>query len=170
MKFHLNKEVFLIAEDEMNTVELAFHHDMFEALEHLQTLNPLDNSNTKVYHGILAPAEVLPSSIKGKKCFIVVIDLATGLEGIALEGCVFESDCDNDISVLAEEVEFIIKDNEYVIFPVDIENIFILYGYPVEVTLGISDEGLDEEDIDTCKKIISEVNEMCEELSLGDHS
>lgn len=168
MEYYINKEIFVVAEDEMNTVEIIIYDEIIGVMEHLQTLSPVDDPNTKVYHGILTSAEVLPSSTKGKKCFILVIDLATGFENVPLEGCIFESDCEEDISVLAGEIEHIVNDNEYVTFAIDIENLFVLYGYPVEITLGVSDDEVDDEVIDTCKKIAEEIKQIRQKVDLGD--
>lgn len=173
MEYYVNKEIFVVAEDEMNTVEIVIYDEVDgidSVVEYLQTLSPIHDLNTKVYHGVLTPAEVLPSSSRGKKCFILVMDLETGLGQVPLEGCVFESDCKEDISVLAEEIEHIVNDNEYVTFPIGIENLFVLYGYSVEVTLSVNDEEVDEEVIDTCKKIAEEVMQICQHVTSGDQS
>lgn len=170
MEYYLNREVFVVAEDEMVTVEIGIHDEMYSLIEHLQTLNPINNLDTKLYHGIITSAEILPSSIKGKKCFILVTDPDTGEGGVSLEGCIFESDCENDISTLAGEIEHIINANEYVTFPIEIENVFVLYGYAIDITLGIDDDDVDDEVIDTCTKIIEEIKHMRKGLNLGDDS
>ncbi len=170
MNYYLNKEIFLIAEDEMITAELTVHDEMAGVIERMQLLNPIDNIDTKLYHGVLTSAEVLPSSTRGKKCFILVINLDSGDEGGLLEGCVFESDCEDNVEVLAGEIEHIVRDNEYVTFPINIGNMFVLYGYALEVTLGVADDEIDEEIIDTCTKIAEEVKQIRQEIDLGDNS
>ncbi len=168
MEYYINKEVFVVAEDEMNTVEIGVYDDVVDVIEHLQTLDPLNDVNTKVYHGVLTKADVLPSSSKGKKCFILVIDLTTGFADAPIEGCAFESDCENDVSILAGEIEHIVNDNEYVTFPIEIENLFVLYGYSMDVTLGINDDEVDDEIIDTCKKVVEETKQIRKDIDSGD--
>lgn len=153
-------EIFLVVEDEISHSEIEIYDNYVDTLEYLSVLEPEINYSTKVYNGVLVSAKILPSDVYGKKCYIVVLTVVYNKSRPQLEGYIFESDCDGQIEILAEEVEELVKSKGTINFTVDIDNIFILYGHELETCLSINQDSMDDEVIDTCEKIAKEVKEI----------
>ena len=153
-------EIFLVAEDEISYSEIEIYDNYVDLLEYLSVLEPEINCSTKVYHGVLTTAKVLPSNIHGKKCYIAVLDIVYTKARAQLVGYIFESDCDGQIEILADEIERLMKSKGIISFSIDINNIFVLYGYELETCLSVNQENLDDEVVDTCKKIAKEIEEI----------
>lgn len=158
-------EIYLVAEDEIAHSDIDIYDNYVDVLEHLAMLTPEMDFTTKIYNGVLMPAKVLPSSTFGKKCYIVTLTLSNDMGSLQLEGSIIESDCADQIEVLAEEVEELINKKDAIKFTVDIDNVFILYGHELETCLSINQESIDDEVIDTCKKVAKEIREL--ELAVG---
>jgi len=166
LKKSIGMEVYVVAGDESAKTDVEIHDNYTTMLEYLSLLNPEEHFSTKVYHGVLMPATVLPESLKGKSCFILALEMTYKKSVAVLEGYVFESDCDGDIDILATEIEQMIHTNEYTAdMRIDIEDIFVLYGYELETCLSINPDSIDEEVVDTCKGISEELKAL--ELGSG---
>ena len=153
----LNEEVFVIFSDYDTTVDVIALKSLGETLDYLKSLEPEDHFETKVLHGVFAPADVLPSSMDDNDCFLIVFVPGCGIEDIGLRGNVFETDCAGNPSFLAKEIEDLININDkHLLFNPGIEDVYVLYGYAVDLGLCISEDSLDEEKADSCKKVVEE--------------
>ncbi len=153
----LNEEVFVIFSDYEATVDIVALKSLGETLDYLKNLEPEDHFETKVLHGVFAPADVLPSSMDDNDCFLMVFTPGCGIENIGLRGNVFETDCACNPSYLAKEIEDLINDNDkQLLYAPDIEDVYVLYGYEVDLGLCINEDTLDEEKADSCKRVVEE--------------
>lgn len=159
----VGREIFVIVSEEDTTTEISFYGDIMEATERLVIINPVDEPDTKVFHGILSTAYSLPSNLKDESCYIIILGSIYTADSI--QGVMYQCECDGDTDILAREIEELIT-NDAVhnnrMFTTDIEDIFILYGYEVGTGLCIDTESIDEEVISTCKTIAAEAKKMLE--------
>jgi hypothetical protein len=149
----LNKEVFIAIEDFDTNFKAKLTESMEDLQDYLITLNPEDYPEMKVIHGIITKAKYIPEDIRSQKCFIMVLDPGCFIDSLDLECTIIESDSGGDSDVLAEEIESIVKDATNLIYMPDIDDIFIIYGYTMEVGLCINPDSADEECIDTCEHV-----------------
>jgi hypothetical protein len=150
---YVGKEVFLVVggEDE-ETGDIGVFETWGDLLEQLKTLTPTTDAETRVFHGILTLGEFIPSSFHGKSVFIICIDPYEDARGNIIEST---GGCPAD---LAEEVSDIMKiGGPLSDMKIDIDDIYILYGYQLDTCLSINDEALDEEVIATCREIADEI-------------
>ena len=160
LKDAIRKEIFIVtgSEDE-ESEEIKVFATWKNLILHLNNMNAAIDSDTRVFHGILSPAEVLPSSFKGKSIFVVCLDPT---DKTRTKGCLVESVSDTPAD-LGEEIESVISMGESShAQSIDIDDIYILYGYQLEVCLSINEEEIDEEILHTCKKIHKDVMTIAE--------
>ena len=152
----INREIFLVAgpEDEESTE--VFASEKWEGLlGHLSSKNPTIESGIRVFHGILTIAEFLPKSFKNKSAFVICMNPKKDREGFVIES---ESD---DPESMAEQLELVISEGQpFVLEDPDIDDYFILYGYQLRTCMSVSQDEVDEEAIETCKEISSEVEHV----------
>ncbi len=149
----VGKEVYVIIEDFDKPVDIIFCDDLPDAFEYLKSLPPEEFFDTRVLHGILTKAESIPADLIDRECFIVAVIPTTGLDNVGLKGVVIESDAESCVEILAEEIEEVVNTSYRWPAMVDIGDIYILYGYRVELGLCINEDALDEENIEICKKV-----------------
>lgn len=157
-----NKEIFLAYNEEGNnnqhgaSVEIFVTTELMTMVEYLRRLTTSLDYDIVVLHGILTKASSIPKNLRGKKAYIILEDIYNADQALILEVGT-QSD-----KGLAEKINALIEGKggslpslpwrNYAV-DVDIEDVFILYGYEVSVILSLDEEELDEEIIDTCKKI-----------------
>jgi hypothetical protein len=160
MDHFVEKEVFVIVAEEDTTTGLYFYDDIEETFEYLATIDPLEDPETKVFHGVLTKAESIPSEINVKSCYVISIGII--FDSNRAEGVLYQSECEGDTSVLAGDIEETITasfyDHNSLVVP-EIENIYVLYGYELATGLCINRESIDEEIVHTCKTIAAEAKE-----------
>lgn len=153
----LNEEVFVIFTDYDTTVDIVVVKALNEALDYLRMLEPEDHFETKVLHGVFAPADVVPSDLHDNDCYLIVLVPNCGINGVGMRGDVFETDCAANPSLLAAEIENIVNKNDRsLVFSPDIEDVYVLYGYEADLGLCINQDTIDEEKADSCKKVVQE--------------
>ena len=157
-----NREIFLAYSEEGNnnqhgvSVEIFVTTELMVLVEYLKRLTPSLDYDSVVLHGILTKASSIPRNLRGKKAYIILEDIYNADQALVLEAGI-QSDKE-----LAKKVNGIIDGNDRHLAPlpwknytvdVDIDDVYILYGYEVSVILSLDEEEIDEEIIDTCKKI-----------------
>jgi len=157
-----NKEIFLAYSEEGNnnqhgaSVEIFTTTELMVLVEYLKRLTPSLDHDTVVLHGVLTKASSIPKNLRGKKAYIILEDIYTADQALVVEA---GTPSDKE---LAEKINAIIDGNDKHFSPVpwrgytidtDIDDVYILYGYEVSVILSLDEEELDDEIIDTCKKI-----------------
>lgn len=156
----IGKEIFVVVGDFDDFDDIAFFSEIEEVFNHLKGVSPEDNFDIKVLHGALTKAEAIPEDTKDRGCFIIVVAPQT-TQGVGLKGVVIESDYGNTTDVLAEEIEELINNQTIPIMDrVDIDDVYILYGYRIELGLCIDEENIDEENIGKCKEVAKNSEEI----------
>lgn len=123
---------------------------MVEVVDALLEYPAVDSLDYSVLHGFLTDASSLPASIpKGVKVFILIMDEACEAGGA------FEVETTNILSI-AEEIRQLVvgatPDSG-----VDIEQIYVIYGYEIQTVLTIDESTTDDEVIASCKELIETI-------------
>lgn len=149
IKDYINKEVYVVGADSVSCVceEIKIFLSFEELINHLKTKNLEINNDLRVIHGVLTSAKTIPADLRGRQAFIVLLDPA-----VEDQGMLFDSSSDNNFRDLAEEVESLV-DSEDADFLCTIDDIFIVYGYEMPLTLAVDEDDLDEEIIESCLEI-----------------
>ena len=169
MDRYINKEVFVVIdskEEEPGDIKIVEGWD--SVLEELNGYTTTDE-DVRVFHGVLTLGEYIPKSLRGKSAFVLCIDPMD-----SDRGCIIESMKD-DSEGLADAVETAIKYNspfygQLSHVALDIDDVYILYGYQIQTCLAIRDDDIDEEVIDVCKRISEETETLgksCRKSSMG---
>lgn len=153
------KEVYVVCGDEDRNDALLFVTDSFKNLKYfLDTLLPDIDCDTRVLHGILTPAEFLPDSFKGKSVFVICQNPEHLNKGNVVDaGSVTPQNLAESVTNLLNEDDAIIESS-----PVTIDDIYILYGYQLQVKLYVDSEDTDEEVIEVCNDIGKKVKKISE--------
>ena len=155
----VGKEVFVVAPEEDTITEISFYLDVMSVNEHLICLAPTDEPEIKVFHGILARADTIPSDLKDKKCYVIMMSAAYA--NSTIQGLIFLSECDDDSDVLARDIEEAVGESRGgSIFNTSIDDIYILYGYEASTGICLNVESLENEEVEACKTIVSEAEEL----------
>lgn len=154
----IGQEVFIVTSGEEEDEGKIFAClDIYEVIEYMKLLNPDTDSGTRVFHGILESAEVLPKNLRNKSVFLMFLNPVDGERGyVAESGSATPSELALEIETsMAFGVEVFREEPS-------IEDVLILYGYQLETCLSVRDDDLDEEVIYTCKKISEDIEELKE--------
>jgi hypothetical protein len=157
MKEYIGKEVFIVAYSEEETTGGVFITDDWEALTTYMNLLSVDcDYDKRVLHGVLTAASVLPQSIMNKNVFVISLNPNKNDEGVCVDLGT------SSVEEVAKCVEKFITESHVIAFDteVDIDDVFILYGYQLPLCLSVSYSELDEEVIDTCEGMLQEINEI----------
>jgi hypothetical protein len=76
------------------------------------------------------------------------------------KGCVIEALKEDPEGLSVAITDLINNGNPFPESVIDIDNIYILYGYQLQVCLSVKDEDIDDEVIDVCQKIADETEEV----------
>jgi len=160
----VGKEVYVIVPEEGTISPIYIYTDVEEASIRLAEIDPLDEPETKVFHGVLTKAETIPAEIDNKNCYVIAVSVYNGLNRI--HGVLYESDCKSDPNALAEDIEMTVSNTIHdssILFACEIEDVYILYGYELSTGLCINRESIDEEIVHACKTIAEKAVEISQE-------
>jgi hypothetical protein len=148
--------IFLIGIDGMkDTGPLSIHQNIVELNAHLSTMSPISDMDILVLHGVLTSAKCLPSEV-GRFVYVVVQD-----PDDREAGCIYEMDrLDSD--ELSEFVTEIIngEDASQYYKDLDIDNVFIFYGYELNVSYFMRNDEIDDEALEECQIVGEYVKDM----------
>jgi len=161
---HVGREVFIVGVDgeQEEDGEISCFESLSELNDHLSGLSPVSEDNLIVLHGVLAPAEYIPPDV-GRGAFVVVADPADDIGGSILN---LE---DSNIENLASTIEKLLSH----LSPYDgleIDNVFVLYGYELNLGFCVREDEIDEEIFDQSEKVATLVEEMERRNSEGESS
>lgn len=150
---YVGKEVFLVIGSEDEEIgDIGVFENWVDLVEQLKTLTPASDPETRVFHGILTLGEFIPSSFHGKSAFIVCIEPYEDSKGNIIEST------GGSPADLAEEISGLMSlGGVRSGMRVDIDDIYILYGYQIEPCLSVNDDELDDEIIAVCNEIADEI-------------
>lgn len=150
---YVGKEVFLVIGSEDEAIgDIDVFENWVDLVEKLKTLTPASDPETRIFHGILTLGEFIPSSFHGKSAFIVCIEPYEDSKGNIVEST------GGGPADLAEEISSLMHLGGVMSgMRVDIDDIYILYGYQLEPCLSVNDDDMDDEIIAVCNEIADEI-------------
>ena len=144
----LGKEVYVITDStEFEVADTTIVETWGELRTSLQACDPTVCNETQVFHGHITSAMQLPPSLEGKTAFIIIYDSNDPSKAVVYESA------SEDIEAMSIEIEEAIATNSDFDLTINIEDIFILYGYQMNVSLAVSEEEVDEELLEACERI-----------------
>jgi len=150
-------EVYVVTKESTSVVAKAsvieFVHSFTDVMDILKNFDPVRDDNVKVYHGILAPANVLPEELHNTNVFMITFNPYSSKN----EGVVLPATEECDVEDLADDIENLVTSGSEVTHATKMESTYLLYGYELDVCLGINEENIDEKIINTCSEIVDEV-------------
>ncbi len=157
-KHYIGKEVFVVGLDgDLESGDIEITESLSTLNIRLSIMNPAAESNITVVHGILTAADYIPDNI-GRGAYVIALrplDISTG--------AIFELN-NNSPQGLANLVENVVNDSE-ISDDMDIENVFILYGYELRLGYSIREDEVDEQLIEDCQEVANEANKMKERIT-----
>lgn len=152
----IGQEVFVVTgAEEEDTSEIFVTDNRDNLNEHLMLKQPDIDGDTRVFHGVLAPAEFLPNSFHGKSTFIICVHPSKLSGGCVVEGADSPSELASEIETMIHSCSlFTIGDR------IRIDQVYILYGYQLGLGLTINEDEIDEEIVFSCSIIADEAAEV----------
>lgn len=151
------KETFIIsstANDSEKHLPVEVYTEFFDVTEALNTKKAKDDKKTKIVHGHLLPATVIPSCFNGVDPFIIV-DLPE------IDYGVFIADFSTIPEDLAVNIEALISHGlDFAPREIHIEDVFVLYGTEITTVLSVLEDELDEELIEKSSHLADEVKKL----------
>jgi hypothetical protein len=151
---HIGREVYIAGLDgDLDTGELGCFDSLSELNDHLSSLNPVSDDNIIVVHGVLTQAEYIPPNI-GRSAFIVIADPKDSAGGaiINIEDC--------NMGNLVSNIENLFGDSDTPFEGLEIDNVFILYGYELNLGFCVREDQVDERIFDECEEVAMVAEEM----------
>ena len=161
---NLGKDVFILAEEKKNDASITFHDKTDDIFSYFNSNIAGNIYDVSLYHGILTKAISIPSEIstnidiivivrknKSNNCNIfpcVSLNYAQKLIS-TLVGSSISVD-DHYLDTILEDISGLDKQN--------IDNIYILYGYSIELHYSFDKNELDEEIIAGSKEIYASIS------------
>lgn len=150
------KEVFLagIDGDLEDNGEMAVFGSFLELNDYISILSPLTEPNLVVIHGILTSARYIPSEPYKNAYIVVKSPTEFG------SGCMYET---NELNAdeMSKEVENLFTiDSQCPYNDITIDDIYILYGYELNLGFSISPDEIDLEAINSCEEVALVAKEM----------
>jgi len=160
MDKHLYREIYVVGTDSAVSSaggELTVCSSFESLLNHLKTKNVSINSDLRVLHGVLTSARSIPKDFRNRQPFLLIRDPEHNERGILL-------DADSDgCKELAAEIEKVLGSEEIATFFIDIEHVYILYGYELNLALSVDEDDLDEEIIIACIEVGDDARDLNED-------
>lgn len=147
----LYEEVYIVGVDSTVTPagEVIVCGSYEQLLNHLKTKNISICSDLRVIHGTLTSAKSIPKKLYNQQAFIIVVNQENDSHGAILD-----SNSDDDFKELAYEVRSLLKGNKVASFFFGMDQMFILYGYELNIVMSVDEDDIDEGiTINTCQEI-----------------
>lgn len=154
---HFGKEVYVLCSDEDSGDTML---KIYERLSQLQggmvELHVGSAHRLRVLHGVMCPANVLPSGFRSRTPYLVIPipDDSPQAGKPGESGRVLESTASSVLD-LARDLQGILHVKET--RDLDLSKTGVLYGYEIGICLSVVEDDVDEETIETCKEIFKEV-------------
>lgn len=170
-----NKEIFLIYNEPAtySTVEYDKHQqfpvdvfsttELMTAVDYLKRLSPNLDYETTILHGVLTKASTIPKNLRSKKAYIIIEDIYDQSQARVIEaGIQTDEELANKISLIVGNKNTISIPLQQRTYDVDVEidDLYILYGYEIPIILSLDEELLDEQIIDSCQKIADDAKAL----------
>jgi hypothetical protein len=148
------REVFMVCGSGETEEELFLTDDWDDLQAHLRNLSISLDEPPKVLHGYVSSAEFIPANPPLKNIHVIYS------EDNFKTGYVIEPGTD-DVDSLAQEIESVITasvSSGMLGHAPTIDDVYIFYGYELQVVFSVNDDLVDDEIAETCKGIVSQVN------------
>lgn len=145
---HVYTEIFIVALNLGRHQRIEVYNELFDVIESLNPRSINSSKDIKIVHGHLLPATILPSNFNGVGAFILV-NLPNTNYGL------FTGDTFYSPDELATTIQTVINHKHD-----EIENMFILYGTKIALTLSIAADELDEELVERSGAIVEEIKQI----------
>lgn len=152
---HVYTEVFIVALNLGRHQRIEIYSELFDVMESLNPRSINNSKDIKVVHGHLLSATILPSSFNGVGAFILV-NLPNTNYGL------FTGDTFYSPDELAAAIQTIVSHKHD-----KIEDIFVLYGTEIALTLSVAADELDEELVERSGTITKEIRQIETELEMN---
>lgn len=158
---YLYQEVFVVGVDHITAAsgELMVLKSFEDLINHLSTKHIGVNSDLRALHGVITSAKAIPRDFCGRSAFILIVD--PEVEGY---GLLIDSDAEDNCQDLAAEIEKLLVNEEIAANFVEIDNVYVLYGYEMSIILSVDENDLDEEMIVGCAKVGNSAKELAKNL------
>jgi len=151
------KEAFIVCGDEDEDSGEIFITDNWDDLTtYMKTLSPGVDSSARVFHGIIYPAEFLPTSFNKETVYLVYQNPDDEQEG-------FVSEADTEsVGGVAEDIASIIEGGGLNVFnsELNIDDIYLLYGYQLQTCMSVDEDELDDQIIEACSEIVENADQL----------
>lgn len=155
IKHFLNGEIFLAGTDDGGPLYVCAALRLLNKWLMEECTISMDSS-LRAFQGYLTDVNTIPGDLKGKTAYIVVEDPDEDNAGIIIDNSF------DDPDFLAAEIEGLIGTSIGSVIIVSLENIFILYGHEMTISMSVSEEAVDEETMDVCKTLALDAMEIKE--------
>jgi len=148
----VGQEVFVIASDEQshNAADTSREFHICDSIEDLREkmkdLEVQDVDELRVVHGVLTHAAALPPDLKDRTAFVLVASPLDDEDGFMVES-------GDTLEHVEESVRELIEHGIGYCYDLEIEQIFVVYGYELTIVLSINDDDIDEETLDSCHQV-----------------
>jgi len=127
--------------------------ESFEELNaHLKTLSTSTETDLMVLHGIITSARYIPAEV-GRNVYIIVQD-----PDDPGSGCIYETDYPDSDDLVALITEIVTLGDEHYKL-IDIDNVYVMYGYEVSTGFSVDEGELDEELFEQCEEVVKHIKE-----------
>ena len=149
MKHCENDMVYLLGVDGMSEVGELACYDFFSGLkEHLTLISPDSEPGLMALHGVLTSAKFIPGEIPDVSVWIVLQNPDN-----EDEGCLIEASAEGGPDVIAKEIENLLESIDCPVDNIDIDDVFLLYGYELNLGYGVNEDEIDDERLKECKQM-----------------
>ena len=154
----VGQEVFVLASDELtravaNKREFHIYDSVEDLTEGLKGIPTDLADDLRVVHGVLTRATTLPSDLNGKTAFVIAISNLDEEDGYMVEA-------GDTVEHVEDTVTDALTSGICGMYDIEIDYIFVVYGYELSIILSVNDDDVDDEVIDTCHQIAEEVDEI----------
>lgn len=159
----LYQEVFVVGVDHITSSfgELTVCKSFEEMVDYLRGKTVGVSSDLRVLHGVLTSSKAIPNDFCGRQAYILLTDPER--EGFAegdSYGSFLDSTSDDSCEELADEIEKILASEEIAVSFLEIDNVYILYGYELNIILSVDEDEVDEDLISQCLEAGAKAKEL----------
>jgi hypothetical protein len=153
----LYQEVFVVGVDHVTSIagELKICESFEDMVEYLRSKTVGISLDLRVLHGVLTSAKAIPNDFCGRQAYILLTDP----EGDGY-GSFLDSTADDSCEELAEEIEKLLSSEEIAVSFLEIDDVYVLYGYELNIILSVDEDEIDEELIAQCLKAGEKAKEL----------
>lgn len=130
-----------------------------ELSDHLEEIF-VNDGIISAFHGVITPASVLPTDIGILGAYVIARDKDMA--------CIIEASTENTLEDIMDIIQNLANGGESQKYEeIDIDNIYVLYGYELDVMFTTSEDEIDESAIAGCLALYDNLSKLKEEEAEG---